>query len=104
MQSIAAPALLATDQLTSLWSGRIPQSSPLLPYQTLPLGDDDTRFLLVPRWTFTHPQGPPVEMVEPLAVSSTQWSELESLELNDRAMWVRNRGDTRSAWDSLTNG
>lgn len=101
MQSIAAPALLATREMTSGWGAAVPKPAPLLPYQTLRLGGDETRFLLVPRWRFTHPSGPPVEMVEPLPLRADQWPVLERLSLAGRGPWVQKLGDTRAAWDPI---
>lgn len=73
-----------------------------LPYETIQLGGDDTRMLLVPRWTFTVLEGPRVEVIEPLPITDAQCSELEPLPREDRGQWVARMGSrTVNAWSTL---
>ena len=77
-------------------------SSALLPYETIQLGGDDTRMLLVPRWKLRVPNGPSVDVVEPLPITDAQWSELAPTPREERGTWVASMGPrTVEAWTML---
>lgn len=80
---------------------------PILPYESLMLGGDETRFLFVPRLRVdVAPYGPRgVDVVEPLPISAAQWAELGPLSLEDRARWIGALG-ARSvdAWRAIAEG
>lgn len=74
-------------------SGAVPEPKGFLPYQTLQLGGDGSRFLFVPRFRFVVPEGPPVEVVEPLPITEEQWRELGPMTLDARGAWASALGE-----------
>ena len=81
---------------------RTVEPKPFLPYQTIRFGESRERLLLVPRWSFVVPEGPPVEVVEPLPIGDADWDAIEALTLEERAGWVRALGDaTMQRWDRV---
>lgn len=106
MLSVSSPLFLGSDEMTLAWaqSGAIPDPAPFLPYQTIRFGGDDTRLLLVPRWKFNVPMGPPVEVIEPLPITPAQWAELDRMTTDQRASWAATLGArSRSQWNPLMN-
>lgn len=78
------------------------QPRPFLAYQSLVLGGDGSRLLFVPRWNVVVPQGPPVEVVEPLPVTTADWSVLAPLDGPGRAEWARSLGESaRDRWSTV---
>ena len=78
------------------------EPEPFLPYETLRLGDDDSRMLLVPRWRFAVPMGPPVEVIEPLPIRAAQWEELAPIAREERGAWVARLGPrSLEQWEML---
>lgn len=104
MLAVSSPFFHGTDEMRAAWArtATLPEPVPFLPYQTIRLGGDDTRFLLVPRWKFVVPMGPPVEVVEPLPITPVQWAELAGVSLDQRGRWAASLGlRSRSQWDPL---
>lgn len=60
--------------------------------QSILLGGDGERVLLVPRFAFEVPSGPPIEVVEPLPVTAQQWQQLAPLALVERVAWAHALG------------
>lgn len=82
----------------------MPSPKPFLPYQTVLFSGDGERVLLVPRWQFQVPDGPPVDVIEPLPLSKAQAGEVASLELADRAAWASALSDPRAQWEPILGG
>ena len=67
------------------------------------LGDGE-RVLLVPRWHFEVPNGPPVDVLELLPLTAAQWAELSPLSLAARGAWAAALADPPAQWDKILGG
>lgn len=100
MLATAAPMFYG-DAKGIVASGAIPDPRPFLPYQTVLFSGDGERVLLVPRWHFEVPSGPPVDVIEPLPLTAAQWAELSPLSLAARGAWAAALADPAAQWDKL---
>ncbi len=91
-----SPVILWT--LSNLGLSMLAETRPLVHYQSL--GGDGMHVLLVPRWAFSIPEGPAVQVVEPLFVSEAQWAEVGPMSLEERGDWVAELGTkSMDQWD-----
>ena len=104
MLSVSAPAFYSDEATKRAWiaSGGMPEPRAFLPYQTIRFDEDGERHLLVPRWRFWVPSGPPVEVVEPMPITPAQWGEIEGMSLERRGDWVASLGPrSRGQWNKV---
>ena len=73
-------------------TGSSAEPKPFLPYESIQLGEDGERLLFVPRFRFYVPQGPPVEVVEPLPISVDDWRLIGPMSLSERGVWASSLG------------
>lgn len=99
MLATAAPLFYGDPEMNV--AAGMPSPKPFLPYQTVLFSGDGERVLLVPRWNFWVPDGPPVDVIEPLPLSKTQAIEIAALALDDRAAWVDALPDPRVQWETI---
>jgi len=78
------------------------EAKPFFPGQAVVLGADRSAFLLVPRFDLLVPDGPSVEVIEPLPLTDAHWDELRPRTLEERITWARSLGSASATlWDPL---